>query len=101
MSNGAKIKQAAVGSSLQDVCCKAWTVQVLRDAGGSLKGRGWMTKRTILRSSACLKSTLLSFQMMALNGASKYLPSPRAALLLLVLGEQVMDGWEKSTCAGA
>lgn len=50
-------------------------------------------------SSTSPESTLLSFQMMALNGASKYLPSPKATLFCLVLGEQWLMDAKKSTFA--
>lgn len=71
------------------------TVQVLRYASGgdcSRAGDAWQGGLFLGRSSTSPESTLPSFQMMAFTGASKYLPSPKATLLLLVPGEQwLMD----------
>lgn len=79
-SNSSETRQGS-RISLQDVWCQAGLSRCwdIHGRGCSRAGDAWQGELFLDGSSTSPKSTLLSFQMMALNGASKYLPAPKAA----------------------
>lgn len=80
---------------LQDVWCQAGLPRCwdIHGRGCSRAGDAWQGELFLDGSSTSPKSTLLSFQMMALHGASKYLPGPKAAA---GAGRAAMEGCKKN-----